>query len=65
MKSKKFRVSAAALALAICVSISPIATAAPADREMDVRERIVRVIKKVQRLLGIGTCEETPLPPRP
>jgi hypothetical protein len=67
MKHRKYR-SAAALALVLCLSISPLAIAAPQSRDDDftVRDRIELVIKKIRRFFGgITSLDELPLPPRP
>jgi hypothetical protein len=69
MNSRKNTLSAAALALVVCLSTAPIASAA-VYRDRDgfdgVAERIVRVIKKVQNFFG-GVIAQTdqPIPPRP
>lgn len=64
----RFYLSAAALALFVCLSIAPLAMAAPQSRDDDfnVRDRIERVIKKVRKFFGgITSLDELPLPPRP
>jgi hypothetical protein len=69
MKIRVRRVSAAALALVVCLSLSPVASAAvERDRldELDLRAKIVRILKKAQKLLGgIASQEDSITPPRP
>ena len=60
--------SAAALALVLCLSISPLAIAAPQSRDdgFTVRDRIELVIKKVRKFFdGITSLDELPAPPKP
>jgi hypothetical protein len=64
----RFYMSAAALALFVCLSTAPLAIAAPQSRDdqFTVRDRIERVIKKVRRFFGgITSLDELPIPPRP
>jgi hypothetical protein len=65
MKSNMYRAGAAALALVVCLSLAPIATAArPGDR-FDVREKIAKILKKLKSLPGIWVMEDVPGPPKP
>ncbi|MEA2464964.1 MAG: hypothetical protein QOJ98_2711 [Acidobacteriota bacterium] len=60
------RVGVAALALVICLSISPVAAAVqPNDAFVGIRERITRILKKLKNFGGIATFEDTIGPPRP
>ena len=64
MKSSTYRAGVAALAIIVCLSLAPVASAAPGDR-FDVREKIAKIIKKLKSLPGIKTMEDDPLPPKP
>ena len=66
MKSRQIQVSAAALALAICLTSTPAVYAG--DRgDRDFGGKVVRVIKKLQKLLGggIASNSDLPTPPKP
>ena len=65
MKSKFQRAGTAALALVVCLSLAPIATAARPGDGFDLRERIAKIIKKIKTLPGIRVFEDTPGPPKP
>ena len=65
MKSKSNRLSAAALALVICVSIAPASYAGKQTKDFEVREKVVQVLKKLQRFFGVSSLDDFPLPPRP
>jgi hypothetical protein len=65
MKSKSYRLSAAALALVICVSIAPAGYAAKQSKDFDVREKVVRFLKKLQVFIGVSSLDDLPQPPRP
>lgn len=65
MKSKSYRLSAAALTLVICVSIAPASYAGKQNKEFEVREKVVQLLKKVQRFFGITSLNDFPVPPRP
>ncbi len=54
-------VSAVVLTLLLSISVTPIADAAARDRD-DFQTKIVKVIKKLQQLIGF---ESGPLPPVP
>ena len=59
---------AAAVMLAAVLSLPVMAGGTPRDREGrdgDRVAKIVKVIKKIQRLLGIATNDDLPLPPPP
>jgi hypothetical protein len=63
----KFRFrSVAALTLAAVLTFPVAAGADPrgSDRE-DISQRIVRIVKKLQKMLGASTQESLPMPPRP
>jgi hypothetical protein len=66
MKRYHHRLSAAALTLIVCLSISPIAAAAQPDAH-DFRESIVRILKKIQKKATsiITVLGDTPGPPKP
>ena len=63
-------VAAALLALSLVVNV-PTASAAPADRDgrITVRDRIIQVLKKVLKPLGVAVNDDDgeykPTPPRP
>ena len=62
-------VAAALLALSLLVNV-PVASAAVVDRDggITVRDRIIKVLKKVLKPLGVAVSEDDeykPLPPRP
>ena len=65
MKFYTHRVAAAALAVAL--SLPPVAAAAPARRDRSREEvtPIVHIVQKIQKLLGIRTNEDLPQPPLP
>lgn len=66
MKRYHHRLSAAALTLIVCLSISPVAAAAQPDLGADFAQKVVRFFKKVQKkLTGITTLTDFPGPPRP
>ena len=68
MKSSHRAANAVVLALVICLSAVPASAAEPLHRdyEYEVRERVVRVIKKVRQFFGgITGLEDVPMPPRP
>jgi hypothetical protein len=61
----RFRIPAAvALAALLALSVTPVASAAPRER-VGVPERIVKIIKNLQKFFGVTTQENLPLPPRP
>ena len=62
MKFVSRRVSAAVLAAVLVLPIAPTVAAGP--RDGDVGDRIVRIIKKLQKAFGI-TTQADPTPPRP
>lgn len=61
------KLSVAALALVVCLSLSPVASAAvERDQDLDLREKIVRILKKAQKLLGgIASQTDSITPPKP
>ena len=65
--SSRRRVGAAALALAMALTFSPaLLAAAPREREpRDIREKIVRVIKKIFGGITSHDDLEGPSPPKP
>ena len=65
MKSYKHRAVVAALAIAL--SVPPVAAAFPRQPEhgRDEITPIVHVIRKIQKLFGISTNEDLPQPPLP
>jgi hypothetical protein len=65
MKLKTRRVGVAALALVLCLSISPVATAAQPDGFLTIRETITRILKKLKTFGGITAQVDFPHPPKP
>jgi hypothetical protein len=74
MKLKYRRVSAAVLALVVCLSVAPAGSArANHDREryrdrdrVEPREQVIRIVKRIKNLLGRMSAEDDyPQPPRP
>jgi hypothetical protein len=65
MKVNTRRVGVAALALILCLSVSPAATAAQPDGFMTIRETITRLLKKLRTFGGIALNSDQPGPPRP
>jgi hypothetical protein len=67
MKTGFRRMSVAALTLVVCLSLSPVAAAAVTrDHDDDLREKIVRILKKAQKFFGsITSLEDAIQPPRP
>lgn len=63
MKFVSRRVAAAVLAAVLLLPVAPVALGNPRDG-VDASEKIVRIIKKLQKLFGI-TVQSDPLPPRP
>lgn len=56
----------AAVVLAVALSLPTVALAVPRERDHAGQyEKIVRVIKKVQKLFGISTNDDIPIPPVP
>jgi hypothetical protein len=65
MKSKSYRLSAAALALVICVSIAPASYAGKQTKDFEVREKVVKFLKKLQSFFGVTSLDDFPQPPKP
>ncbi|HYK04501.1 MAG TPA: hypothetical protein VE974_22305 [Thermoanaerobaculia bacterium] len=66
MKVNTRRVGVAALTLVVCLSISPVASAVqPGDAFVGIREKIVRILKKLKTFGGLTSFEDTIGPPRP
>jgi hypothetical protein len=65
MKTNSRRAGVAALALVIALSAGPAALAAPGDRPEDVRAKIVRLLKNLQKSLGVTILDDLPSPPKP
>jgi|GEM_PF-2663946 len=66
MKSNRRYLSVVALALVFFLSISPSIAAAPRNDDPGLRDRIVRVIKKIQKIFTIvSTDDDYPSPPKP
>ena len=68
MKISRSRLGAAALALVLCVSISPVASAAGRRRSDDpsFRETIIKVVLKIRGIFGgVAANDDFPDPPRP
>lgn len=64
MKGFSRRVAAVVLAMVLSLAYVPATAAATCDRD-DIGSKITRIIKKLQRLVGITTTEDAPVPPRP
>ena len=64
MKFQPRSVAAVVLAAVLSIQVAPIAVAAPRDRD-DFSAKIIRIIQKLQRFVGISTLDETLNPPRP
>lgn len=57
---------AAVIALALALSLPSVAAPSKQDRERGRdKNEVVRVIKQIQRLFGISTNDDLPLPPPP
>jgi hypothetical protein len=68
MNINRCRLGAAALALVLCVSISPVVNAAGRHRGDDpsFRDTIVKVILKIRGIFGgVAVNDDFPDPPRP
>jgi hypothetical protein len=66
MKVNTRRVSVAALALVVCLSISPVAAAAQPDHPLfNIREKVTRILKKLKTLGDITVFTDFPTPPKP
>lgn len=67
MKTVSRRVSVAALTLVVCLSLTPVASAAVhRDRDDDLREKIVRILQKARKFFGsITSLEDNIIPPVP
>ena len=65
MKRHARSVAAAVLAVFLSIQVVPVAAAFPRGGRDDFPERITRVLKKLQRLIGISTHEDGPVPPKP
>lgn len=66
MKLLSRRVTAVVLAILLSLAYVPATTAAPRDPD-DIGSKIIRIIKKFQRIIGLNTTDEddAPTPPRP
>lgn len=66
MKFHSRRAAAVVLAVAISLSLPITVAASPQKREgASTRNEIVRIIKKIQRMVGIAVNDDLPLPPPP
>src|SRR5688500_810972 len=65
MKSHTRSVAAVVLSLALSLQVAPIAAAFPRDGRDDIPEKIIRVLKKLQRFIGGGTHDDSVIPPNP
>ncbi|HEX6099674.1 MAG TPA: hypothetical protein VF432_25390 [Thermoanaerobaculia bacterium] len=63
MKSSLRRTAAVVLAVALSVPFT--AVAAPSTRDLDTRDRIVRVIRHLQKIFRISVMDDLPTPPHP
>jgi hypothetical protein len=60
------RVGVAALALVVCLTISPVAVAVqPNDAFVGIREKITRILKKLKTFGGVSVLQDFPQPPKP
>lgn len=58
--------SATALVLLVCLSVAPVAAAGNRGGERDFNERVKRIVKKIQQMVGgITTLSDIPGPPKP
>jgi hypothetical protein len=66
MKMNTRRVGVAALALVVCLSISPVAAAVqPNDALFGIREKIIRIFRKLKTFGPTVVFSDVPQPPRP
>ena len=65
MKSAFRTLAAVAVAAVLTFPLAPIAAASPCDGNDDLTSRIVHVVKKLQKLFGITSQTNEPIPPRP
>lgn len=66
MKVNTRRVGVAALALVVCLSISPVAAAVqPNDSLVNLREKVSRIFKKLKTLGGVIAFSDGLQPPKP
>ena len=66
MKVYSRRAAAVVLAVAISLSVPTTTAARPQKRDdASTRSEIVRIIKKIQRMVGIAVNDDLPLPPPP
>ena len=66
MKVNTRRVGVAALALVVCLSISPVAAAVqPNDVLFSIREKVTRILKKLKTFGPAAVLSDSPVPPRP
>ena len=66
MKVNSRRAGVAALALVVCLSISPVALAVqPNDAFSGIREKVTRLLKKLKTFGGITAEVDFPHPPKP
>ena len=66
MNAYSRRAAATVAAAALAVSLSSSAFGSPQERELG-RDKggVVRILKKIQKILGITTHEDLPTPPHP
>ena len=65
MNRRIFR-SGAAIALVVCLSAAPLASARQSrDTDPVLRERIVRIVKSIQKFFNITSDDDSIQPPRP
>lgn len=66
MKIKYCRSGAAALLVVVCLAVSPVATAAPFfGRDLDVRDRVERIVMKIKKIFNISSLDNSIVPPKP
>lgn len=65
MKLHSRSAAAVVVAVALSLQVAPVAAAVPRDTRDDFPTRIVRIIKSLQRFIGVTPNEDIPIPPRP
>lgn len=65
MKSSSRGVAAVVLSVVLSLHIAPTAAAFSRDGHDEIPQKIVRVLKKLQRFIGIGTHDDSVTPPKP
>ena len=58
-------VAALILAAVLSLQVAPVSAAAPRDPSGDLTSKIVRLLKVLQRFVGVVSYDDAPQPPRP